>query len=75
MKLLTSGLRFVTRIVQLSFVPVIPKGKSPPKAPSIAWALPIYNAKQIDKYVEGLTFAFKIKLSKTCTKYKFKSSF
>jgi hypothetical protein len=46
---LTSGLRFATRIVHLSFVPVIPGGKSPPKAASIAAALLIYNSKYIDK--------------------------
>jgi hypothetical protein len=46
---LTSGLRFATRIVHLSFVPVIPGGKSPPKAASIAAALLIYNSKHIDK--------------------------
>jgi len=42
-----------------SFVPVIPGGKSPPKAASIAWALSIYNSKHVDKYVEGLTYVFK----------------
>lgn len=41
--MLTSGLRFATRIVHLSFVPVIPGGKPPPKAAAIAAALAIYK--------------------------------
>jgi hypothetical protein len=57
---LTSGLRFATRIVHLSFVPVIPEGKFPPKAASIAAALLLYNSKHNDKYVEELTFVFKM---------------
>jgi hypothetical protein len=36
---LTSELKFATRIVHLSFVQVIPGGKSPAKAASIAAAL------------------------------------
>jgi hypothetical protein len=53
-------LRFATRIVHLSFVPVIPEGKFPPKAASIAAALLLYNSKHNDKYVEELTFVFKM---------------
>ena len=37
----TSGLRFATRTVHLSFVPVMPGGKPPPKAAAIAAALAI----------------------------------
>lgn len=44
-KALTSGLRFETRSVHLSFVPVIPGGKPPPKAAAMAAALGIYSSK------------------------------
>lgn len=43
---LTSGFRFETRTVHLSFVPLIPGGKPPPKAAAIAAALAIYIAKE-----------------------------
>jgi hypothetical protein len=45
-KTLTSGLRFETRSVDLSFVPVMPGGKPPPKAAAMAAALGIYNSKK-----------------------------
>lgn len=48
---LTSGLRFATRTLHLSFVPVIPGGKPPPKAVAIAAAFAIYNSKP--KYICG----------------------
>jgi hypothetical protein len=38
---LTSGFKLETRIVHLSFVPLIPGGKPPPKAAAIAAALGI----------------------------------
>lgn len=38
---LTSGFKFDTRTVHLSFVPLIPGGKPPPKAAAIAAALAI----------------------------------
>jgi len=43
---LTSGLRFDTRTVHLSFVPVIPGGRPPPKAAAMAAAFAIYNWKK-----------------------------
>lgn len=38
---LTSGFRLDTRMVHLSFVPLIPGGKPPPKAAAMAAAFPI----------------------------------
>lgn len=41
---LTSGFRLDTRTVHLSFVPLIPGGRPPPKAAAIAAALPNYSS-------------------------------
>lgn len=38
---ITSGFRLDTRTVHLSFVPLIPGGKPPPKAAAMAAAFPI----------------------------------